>query len=80
MQLFREWVEDEVVQHMNFVHASAVVSADVSLPVELPSSFPDLCALLGKLGFQVASDDHWALLGLDRVEGPDPSEALIGAR
>eukprot|EP00959_Pyramimonas_sp_CCMP1952_P307193 6429662-Pyramimonas_sp.AAC.1 len=37
-------------------------------------------ALLSKLGHQLDSGDPWALLGLARLEGPEPSEVLISKR
>ena len=73
-EMLRVFIEQDIVQVMPMV-----CNQDMG-GVRVPTSWDELQNILGKLGYAFAAQDHWQVLGLAMLDGPDPSLQIILGR
>ena len=80
-ELLREFVEREVLQHLDLVRAGQlIVPAPAQLIVDYPTDWPALQRIFERLAYDVDTQDPWRRLGLAMYEGPDPTPEMLAAR
>jgi hypothetical protein len=77
----REMVESEALKHFDLVQATADTdSVSRNALVSIPADWASLAAILKKLAYDPDTANHWEMLGLGPLCGPEPTELVIADR
>ena len=77
------FVEQEILQYFPLVNAqisSGALGTDIGVGITYPKTWKDLQGILVKMGYGRHSDEPWQLLGMARLDGPDPTLVDISHR
>ena len=77
----QKFFESESLHHFAYVQAAAANDPRVvRAAVALPGRMRDLHVLLAKQGYHLDAQDHWSVLGMAPLCGPEPTEMDIASR
>ena len=79
-RLYSLLAEDVILSHAPVLASRSNASQLPMLPKREVQDWPQCKAQLARLGFYPESEDPWILLGLHKLEGPDPNAGDIVSR